>query len=246
MTAELVLYQYAGDDELPSISPPCTKVGLALRRLELPHRVADVRSPFEIRRVSATGRLPALGLGERLVTDSIAILDLLEERAGRSLSPADPRARAHDLAWEHFANSALYWLGLYMRWRVPANRKRLLDALFDSALVRAPMGVLLTKRITRRCRAHGIGGCSPEQVLAKFESMLGVLRDGLGAGPFLDDRPTPGRGDLAVASFLVQIGWRGVTPRGAEIFAGFPALNGHLRRTLEACGVSTPSWVRGE
>jgi glutathione S-transferase len=245
MNAEstLVLYQYSGDSELPSISPPCTKVLLALRLLDAPHTVVVVSGPGDVKRVSATGRLPALDIGGQFVTDSVQILDRLEEHLGRSLSPSAPDARARDRAWEYFAGDSLYWLGLYTRWLVAPNRERMLRALFPGALKRLVFGAVLHRRIRARSLAQGIGYRSEAEVREEFARMLEVLVHALGDDAFLSGGEVPGRGDLAVASFLIQVGWRGVTAQSLEALNACPSLVAHLRRTLVACGTAVPSWV---
>ena len=68
----LILYQYGGGDGVLSLSPPCMKVQLAMRLLDLPHEVVDVRTPNQVKRVSRTGRLPAIELpdGRKVVFSS--------------------------------------------------------------------------------------------------------------------------------------------------------------------------------
>jgi glutathione S-transferase len=242
----LILYQYAGGDGVLSLSPPCMKVQLALKRLDLPHKVVNVRTPAQVKRASKTGRLPALELPDgRKVVDSVAILDVLEEQAGRSLSPDAPAARARDRAWEHFANDTLYWRGLYMRWMPEGNRKRLIRVLLGSAswLKARLVGFALTRRIHARCRGQGIGLRPQAEVEADFERLLDLVTDGLAGGPFLDGRDAPGRGDLAIASFLVQVGWKEIDPIQLSRFKQRHELLSYVRRTLEACEVGPPDWL---
>ncbi len=52
----IVLYQYPGGSGVPSVSPPCVKVYLALRYIGVEHEVVDIRSPAKVRGLSRTGR----------------------------------------------------------------------------------------------------------------------------------------------------------------------------------------------
>ena len=79
MSDEIVLYQYGGMGPLPSLSPPCLKVFLALRLIGAPHRVENLGSPREVACTSPTKRVPAIEYRGERVAESIRVMDRLEE-----------------------------------------------------------------------------------------------------------------------------------------------------------------------
>jgi glutathione S-transferase len=245
-SSELVLYQYPGDEGLLSVSPPCMKVQLALRRLGQPYFVVDLKSPASARALSPTGRVPVLQLGDRRVADSVAILDVLEDlHPDTPLSPRDPALRARDRLWEHYATDTLYWLGLYMRWCDPANADRFVSALVGPGLSARRMALRLAfvPMMRRRARAQGVGTWSVEEVRRAWGRALQLVQDGLGGAPFLSGQAWPGRGDLAIAAHLAQAGYKGTVPDAMAELARRRALVEHVRRVLEACSTSAPAWV---
>lgn len=240
------LYQYPGVDGLPSASPPCSKIFLALRLAGLPHQVEDV-TPERVRSVSPTGRVPVLRSPEgKLIGDSVRILDLLESRSdlAQPLSPAEPVARATDRLWEHFANDTLYWCVVVGRWMVPENRRRMAPLLGGGSWLRARLvDVVGGRSAGGRAKGQGTGLKPYDEVVADWERDLRVIEDGLGGGPYLGGREAPGRGDLAVATLLSQVGWAGITPRLQAAYLEHSALREHTRRVYAACDLKGPDWL---
>lgn len=245
--AEVVLYQYPGDDDLASMSPPCLKVHLALRRLNVPYRAVDLHSPGQVRAKSKTGRVPVLETATGRITDSVAILDAVEELAGRSLSPDDPGGRAQDRVWEYFANDSLYWVVVYLRWCVPENTKRFLDRLIGTRPTpkRLAVGWFVPGMTRRRLSAQGLGLRGPDAVERELSRMLETIEDGLAGGAFLGGRSEPGRGDLAVATLIAQIGWGDAMPEADSRLRARPAVVEHAARVFDACRATVPSWLSG-
>jgi len=242
---KVVLYQYPGSSDVPSVSPPCLKVYMALRYLGIEHDVVDVRRRGTVKTLSRSGRLPVAEIDGRLVPDSIDIMDALEAlHPGPGLRPADAQEALRDRLWEHFVNDHVYFVGYYLRWI--ANRERTIEAMFG----RAPWAVRLAGRIVfargarRRAEYHGIGGKDEAAVHRSVERAFAMLADGLEGGPYLQGRAAPARGDLASASMLAQIGWRDTMPRVVERLGPHPALREHTGRVFEACGMPRPKWLR--
>ena len=243
----MILYQYPGGEGLASVSPPCLKIWLALRRIGAEHRVVDCQPP-QVRRVSRTGRLPVLELedGSR-VADSVTILDTLEERfPDADLFPKDPLVRVHDRLWDHYGTDVMYWLGFYFRWVHPETAQRTFREFFGqrSFLTRLVVRATFARAARRRGRLQGIGGLAPETVMHALERVLETITTGLEGGPFLGGRPTPGRGDLSCAALLAQAGFRDTMPEVEARFRKHPPLERHLAATLEACGAELPVWLR--
>jgi glutathione S-transferase len=243
---QIKLYVFPGGDGVPSVSPPCVRVQLALARSGVPHETVYLRSWTAAAKVSPTGRLPAVAIDGAQLSDSVEILDELERRfPSLGLTPAEPVARLRDRLWEHYVNDHIYWLGYYMRWVDPDNHRRFLGAL----LARAPLltrvfGPAMMRRYTRnRSQQVGIRGKRREEVLRAYERALDMFQTGLFDGPYLERRDVPARGDLAVASTVAQIGFRGTMPEMEERARKRPAVLDHTRRVFEACKTKLPRWL---
>ncbi|WP_277588503.1 glutathione S-transferase [Pseudomonas chlororaphis] len=82
-------------------SPYVRRVAITLKRLEIPfeHEALSVFRTFEqFQRINPVVKAPTLICDDGTVLmDSCLIIDYLEAVAGRSLLPAAPQARAHDL-----------------------------------------------------------------------------------------------------------------------------------------------------
>ena len=113
------------------LSPACRKVRLSLgeRRIEVELVVERYweRDPDHLRR-SPTGRVPVLRMDGRLMTESAAICEYVEETRGGSLVPADPAAR--------------YEMRRIVGW-------------FDDAFAREVTERLLGERLMRKVRGDG-------------------------------------------------------------------------------------------
>ncbi|GAB4224019.1 MAG: hypothetical protein Kow0062_25030 [Acidobacteriota bacterium] len=243
---QIVLHEFPGGAGVPSVSPPCTKVELALRLARAEFEVRRVRSRGEARRVSRTGRLPVLEIDGERIADSNLILDRLETlfpEAG--LAPDDPQQRVVDRLWEHFATDAIYWTGFALRWVNPPTREIFLDALFGRAswLTRRMVRLFFVPAQRRRAESHGAGLKDAGTLLGEVDRALAMAETGLAGGPFLQGRDRPARGDLALASLHVQAGFRGRREPLLERLERRPALVEHLRRTLAACGIDGPAWL---
>lgn len=243
MSEEFVVYQYPGSRGLPSLSPPCIKVQFALRLLEIPYRVENLRSVVEVRRVSPTGRVPVLEAEGKRIADSMAILDFLEDRhPDGALFPSDPEERLHDRLWDHFATDSLYWIGLYHRWCVPYNRERVVDAMMGRrfSIRKLMFRRLLVRAMIKRAEGQSIGLRPLDEVNASAERCLRLVSDGLRGGPFLGGRSTPGRGDLGVATLNAQAAWRDTLPSLLERIRAHPGVSEHVAQTFRACGFDPP------
>ncbi len=243
----IVLYQFPGGDGLTSVSPPCVRVEMALKRVGADYRSVYLKSFREARKFSATGRLPLLEIDGERIPDSIQILDELERRfPDAGLSPTDPVARMRDRLCEHFINDHVYYLGYYMRWIWDEGRERLLGAMLKNApfMLRALAPPVMRRETAKRARAVGIGGKTIEQIRRSYERAFDLVETGLAGGPFLEGRDTPGRGDLAVAATLGQAGYRDTMPEMEQRVRERTALLQHARSVFEACSMELPRWLQ--
>lgn len=241
---DVLLLQYPGGDGLVSLSPPCLKVHLVLKRLGVEHAIHDARGPWEVRRLSGGGRVPALRIDGRWLRDSVSIVDdLLERWPERSFAPEDGVERAHDRLWDCFATDTFYWLGFYQRWLVPSQRRRLIAKAFAGSAVRRTVArTILPRILRRRALGQGVGELAPDQARRQFQRAMDTVEAGLGDGPFLQGRKEAGRGDFAIASLLVQAGYGNTMTEGFQRLSERRPLVEHVRRTFDAAGADVPAW----
>jgi glutathione S-transferase len=240
---ELVLYQYGGRGKLPSLSPPCLKVDLALKILGVPHRVVDLDSPGAVKRHSPTGRVPALEYQGKKIAESILVMDRLEELFpdGR-LWASGAAGRARDRVWDCFATDTLYWLGFYQRWLVPTIREGMLNRFLGEGFSLKKLGMRLYAKTVLRKRAVGQGvGLRPaREVRDAYLRSLDTIQDGLEGGPFLGGRKEPGRGDVAVAAHVAQLTFARHLPPILALIKERGDLFEHLGAVFEAAGLEAP------
>ena len=243
MSDEFVLYQYGGKNRLPSLSPPCLKIELALKVLGLPHRVVNLGSPGQVKANSPTQRVPALEhRGERL-SDSVAIMDRLQELTPEGpLWEEDEAARARGRLWDCFVTDSLYWLGYYQRWLVPATRDALLDDFLGPGFSIKKLGMRFYARTVLRRRAEGqsVGMRPPGEVREAYHRALDMLVAGLEGGPFLGGRTKPGRGDVSAAGHLAQLTHARELPPVARALESRPAIPQLVQAVFEAAGLPAP------
>jgi len=242
----VILYQYPGGAGLGSVSPPCLKVWLALRRLGIEHRVVDCR-PAKARKVSRSGRLPVLELDDGTrVHESVTIMDELERRSPKAdLFRTDPVERARDRLWEHYGTDVMYWFGFYFRWFHPETAPLTFQVFFGrmSLPVRMLVRATFSRRSRERARMHGVGGLEPQSVEQCIERAFETLDAGLEGGPFFGGHESPGRGDLACVALTSQIGFRDTMPPIDRRFRRHPALARHAVAVFEACDTKPPDWL---
>ena len=244
MPSEVVLYQYPGTGELPTFSPPCLKVLLALRILDVDHEVSELRSPRDVARLSPSKRVPFVEMGGRFLGGSTLILDTLEEaHPDGVLWPRNPAARAADRAWDLVATDSLYWLGVYSRWCVPENVERFVNERVASAWRRFMIGTVFARMVRRRAAGQGVGLLRHETVLGELGRGIAMIDDGLAGGPFLGGRERPGRGDVAVTALLSQVGFANSMPRVAALLDQHPPVKALCARTFEAARLDAPPWL---
>lgn len=87
------------------------RIALALKNLPYVYVATSSLAPGEYRRLNPQGLLPALGVGNRIIAQSVAILDFLEERFPQpSLLPEDPTRRGEAKAFSALIASEMHAL----------------------------------------------------------------------------------------------------------------------------------------
>lgn len=243
--SEINLFIYPGRHDLPSPSPPCCKVFLALKYSQLPHTVTSVKG--DPKKLSPSGRLPALMIGGDTICDSVEILDRLElSDPPRHFWPTDPREYARDRVWERFANEHLYWRTVYLRWQVPENFERTCASFLGRMpmLARLILPRIILREVRGRLNGQGIGKQPLSRVRADVTKAFDTYEAGIGDGPYLEQRREIGRADLAAAAGLPQLAYEGITPwAGAELLKRKKLVD-YIARVYEACDQPVPRCMR--
>jgi glutathione S-transferase len=179
-------------------------------------------------------------------TDSIAILDEIERRLpGRPPFLTEQAPRTIDRLWEHFFNDSMYWLGFALRWSDRESREAFFRAVFGRmpAPARVAARWIMMARMARRAAGQGSGLKSRDQIDSEIARSLDMFEQSLAEGTFLQGRETPGRGDLAAASLLAQLGFRKTMPRWERRILDSERITRYLRDVYGACDMSLPRWL---
>lgn len=159
MTASypVTLYQY-------EVSPFCDKVRRVLHAKGVPYRVEEVtiRDTLtgRLKTLSPAAKLPVIDIEGERIADSTDICRFLEARFPEPrLIPADPREQALLHFLEDWADEALYFYEMHLRFTLPHNAERWIPetAKHDGGLIRRIAAVALPKVMLQTTRAQGTG-----------------------------------------------------------------------------------------
>lgn len=195
----ITLHQFAPFPGVDSGSPFCTKVHRALAYKGLAYRVQNAASPPAIKKINPRGKLPVLEVDDRLIPDSSAILEVLDElQPEPTLYPAEPAERARTRLLEDWADESLYWFCVHERWAVDDGFDQLAA---EFTFIPAPLRWLVPKMIRRGVMkslvAQGIGRLNHEEVLGELAKRLEMLDRLLGDATFFGGA-APSAADFAV------------------------------------------------
>lgn len=185
---ELVLYDWAP-------SPFCAKLRAVLDYKGLSYRRVPVMGPalYRIRR-RGNGKVPALEIDGRMVTDSTDIAHALEALApARPVLPQDPRQRALNQALEDWADETFYFQALYFQWMEPQAAPMVREAFRTQTSIPGLAGRLFgelayrayRRRIARQVIGQGTGRKPHAQIAADLARNLAAAAELLSPGPFL-------------------------------------------------------------
>lgn len=219
----ITLYQF-------EISPFADKVRRALRWKGLAFEVVEVlvSKRNAHRRVSPTGKFPALVHDGRTIVDSTDILRYLDEAFPQPrLQPDAPRDRALATLLEDWADESLYFYDLTMRpW--PQNRQWFVDDLLahETGLARGLLARAIPGAIARVARAQGLGRKAEATVVADLAALYDALEAWLEGADWLAG-PRLSNADLAVR---VMVNVLDRTREGRALRAARPRLDAWCRR----------------
>ncbi len=182
----LVLRAIGPYGDLPSPSPFVLKAMGYLQVLGFDWQIdtkADIRK-------QPNGKLPVLVDGDRVIPDSGAIADYLQEKAGRWLNDGlSERDKALSHALVRMSEEHLYFLGVFNRWAVDGNfaeMKLSLEKIAPFPMSKILPGII-RKGVIKQVNAQGIGRMSDEMRLARLKADLDALEIVLGDKDWLFD-----------------------------------------------------------
>jgi glutathione S-transferase len=221
----ITLYQF-------EISPFCDKIRRILHVKGQPYEVREVpvsRSFRAIPRVNPIGKLPCLDHDGHRVADSTDIALYLEEKFPQPpLFPADPQQRALCLVLEDWADEALYFYEMALRFTIPHNARRTIPKLVahDPPWFQRLAGVAVPMLMRRATRSQGVGRKPRDMLLRDLERHVRSIAGLLGEREWLvGDRLTIA--DLAVFAQLACIR---ETDEGGKLVEGEPRVAAWLAR----------------
>jgi len=214
------------------MSPPCAKVHMALHFKGLEFSLYNCKSPKDVKRFNARGRVPALVIDGEVTVDSSDILSEIDRRwPDPPLMPEGVRDRALCDLIEDWTDDVLYFYGLTMRWCNDDGFAWLKLAAFGS--MSPPLiwfvPALIRRQIQARATGQGTGLKPMSVVRQELDGKLQMMSDLLAQQPFfLGDSIT--RADISLAAFLDQTQIPGL-PLALEVdLTRWPNLKDWLQR----------------
>ncbi|MEW5741916.1 MAG: glutathione S-transferase family protein [Myxococcota bacterium] len=231
-----VLHQLPPYDFLPSLSPFCLKVQVALRLKGVAYTTKDT---LFAKAVNARGKLPYLVVDGEGHEDSTNILRVLDAKA-----PAGPKLFPQvdcvDLL-EDWADESLYWFGVYAKFEDAEGWQRLAPHFARMFPVALRLGgpAIGRRQTLAKLRAHGLTTRAPELVKAEFQRHLDALELRLAGRRFLTG-DTVTAADVAVASMLAQMHPR-IAPWWAARLDERTRLKALVQDVMTAAGLELPA-----
>jgi len=236
ISPKIKLIQYAGTNGVLTLSPPCAKVHMALRFKALEYEIYNCKSPKDVRRFNARGRVPSLQVDGEVFVDSSDILTELDRiQPEPPLLPTDPKLRAQCLLLEDWVDEVLYFYGVYLRWVDAQGFAWLKQAAFGT--LPAPLRLIVPPIVRReaksRVKGQGTGLKPLDVVQRELAERLQLLSDFLGEQTYFCG-DVISRADLSLAATLDQAQIPGL-PTVLQIdLAKWPNLQNWLQHVHEA------------
>jgi len=191
------------------ISPFCGKVRRILEHKGLAFDVIDYNG-LRARKAAAltkVGKLPVIDYDGERVADSSEIAAFLERKhPDPAVYPREPQLRAQAHFWEDWADEALYWFEVYLRFMYADARAKSVAFLAEGrpTFERVLMGAAVRGMYKKKLTAQGLGRKTPEQVEGLLLGHVDHLETLLGERTWLvgTERTIA---DIAVASQLAEM-----------------------------------------
>jgi glutathione S-transferase len=164
--SQVVLHQW-------EISPFCRKVRKVLAHKGVPYRTQEYNGlrARGAAGLSPAGKLPVLDYDGERIQDSSAIVEFLEKKhPAPPLFPTEPGERALAFVLEDWADESLYFIEVYLRFAIPEVRAKAVELLCTGrpSWEKAVFGALVSRRMSGKLSAQGIGKLSRERVEQSF------------------------------------------------------------------------------
>ena len=207
-------------------SPFCMKVRAMLDYKQLDYERIPALAARRTLARRGTGKVPAVEIDGKFVTDSTEIAYALDERfPDPPLLPAERRERALAHALEEWSDESLYFIGLYYRWYDRSGRREIPGKFGKSLKGRLAYRFYLA-RILRQLKGQGTLRKSPDHVARDLKRNLEAIEALLRLGPYLLGKQ-PYLCDFAIWGQLEYL--RG-TPVGGTALNGRDRIVKFLRR----------------
>lgn len=207
-------------------SPFCMKVRAILDYKRAEYRTVNPLAARGRLRRRGTGKVPAIEIGGKFITDSTDIAHALDELIPKPpLLPADQRDKALCHVLEDWADESLYFLGLYYRWFDKAGRAEI-PAKFGRSIRGRLAYAYYLRLVLKQIKGHGTLRKSPELVARDLERNLDAAERLLTPGPFLFGE-APYLCDFALWG---QLAYLNRTPAGGQALKGRDRIVAFLRR----------------
>lgn len=230
---ELTLCEVGGDAVLPSFSPFCLKVRVALSAGGFAVRYRTGRVPADFQEYNPLAKVPVLLAKGRPICDSTEILAFLR-RAGGGWGPLSRRALAGSLLWEELADTTLNGFVVAARWADERNWPGVSAAYFAQMPppVRAVVPDRLRAGVIARLEAREIWDSGAHACWRRFELMLDQLESVAPTDAFWCGH-APSEADFAIFGQLHSLR-HALTPWQAEQIGTREVLSSWLDRVAEA------------
>lgn len=204
---DVVLYQF-------EISPFADKVRRALRLKSVDYSIVEIipSNVSKSKKISPTGKFPALRWNDELIIDSTEIVRFLDRQVpDPPLLPTDPKARALAHILEDWADESLYFYDIAIRVK-PQNVALFIEDLarYETGLSAALMKKVIPPAMRKIGNTQGLARKSTEDLALEIERQFEALEALLEGNAFLlGDTITAA--DLAIAS-MIQVLTRAQEP----------------------------------
>ena len=197
-------------------SPFCMKVRAILDYKQADYRTVPALGARGKLRRGGTGKVPAIEIGGKFITDSTEIAYALDERIPKPpLLPNSRRDQALCNALEDWADESLYFTGLYYRWFEKAGRAEI-PAKFGKSIRGRIAYAYYLRLVLRQLKGQGTLRKPAKLIARDLERNLDAIERLLTPGPFLfGDKPY-------LADFAVwgQLNYLNRTPAGGRALKG--------------------------
>ncbi len=199
------LHQFNSAWGIPNVSPPCMKLETYLRMAKIPYEVvrnADIRK-------APKRKMPFIEHDGKLMGDSNLIIEYLKEKFGDSLDQnLSASEKAVSLAFRRMLEENYYWVGVYTRWGIDENYKKVREAFFK--FFPFPLRLIIPrvarKNLLKQLHGQGMGRHTPQEIFEIGKRDISAVSDFLGNKPFfMGNEPTTA--DATVYAFLANLLW---------------------------------------